>query len=166
MKVVLCWNLNEITLEIPSNDTHQTEFRIVFEDKSFCLKAKSKEDRNDWIEEIKKAFVALEDLITRSITNVNNFIPESSSGDIEPVFFPFSMAQFCQVKDHDLNSQTSCLYQMDSCNNQFHLIRRRHHCGCCGAVVCGSCSAYELPLKYTNYKKGRVCLSCYNTGKL
>ena len=163
MKVGLCWNLNDITLEIPSNDTHQQEFRIVFEDKSFSLKAKSEEDRNDWIEAIEGAIAGLEDVITRSITNVTNFISDCSSGDVEPVFFPDSMAQFCQVK---FTNNSSCLYQMESCENQFTWTLRRHHCRCCGAVVCGSCSAHKLPLKYNNDKKERVCLSCYNTGGL
>ena len=104
MKVRFSWNLHDVVLEIPSNEKHQREFRIVSEEKSFCVKAKSEKDRNDWIEAIEQAIVGLKDVITRPSTEDTNETFESrleSTGDIEPVFFPPSMAQFCQVQDKD-----------------------------------------------------------------
>lgn len=38
------------------------------------------------------------------------------------------------------------------CHSEFSLIRRRHHCRKCGALVCGNCSDHFLP--------DRVCDSC------
>ena len=44
------------------------------------------------------------------------------------------------------------------CHAEFSLVRRRHHCRKCGALVCGSCSDHFLPLN--NEPAARVCDNC------
>ena len=49
------------------------------------------------------------------------------------------------------------------------LIRRKHHCRCCGGVFCGDCADYlpkdthiELPLKKNGERQGEryICVGC------
>jgi hypothetical protein len=54
------------------------------------------------------------------------------------------------------------------CGTQFNLVRRRHHCRCCGQLVCGDCSpnrrAGVARVHHPNGRDGhgpqRVCLYC------
>jgi len=51
-----------------------------------------------------------------------------------------------------------------SCEAQFTVIRRKHHCRSCGKVVCGACSSKRLLLEYINPDSlVRVCKDCYFT---
>ncbi len=62
------------------------------------------------------------------------------------------------------NSRNDCTI----CNDNFTLVNRRHHCRCCGRLVCGSCSpntrAGVAKVQHPNGKDGngpqRVCLYC------
>ncbi|CAM9153371.1 unnamed protein product, partial [Discosporangium mesarthrocarpum] len=49
------------------------------------------------------------------------------------------------------------------CKERFTPIRRRHHCSCCGEVVCSSCSPSKtmVPVDDPRYKRDRrVCAHC------
>eukprot|EP01004_Peranema_trichophorum_P008811 NODE_755_length_2383_cov_18.867699_g646_i0.p1 GENE.NODE_755_length_2383_cov_18.867699_g646_i0~~NODE_755_length_2383_cov_18.867699_g646_i0.p1 ORF type:complete len:712 (+),score=136.02 NODE_755_length_2383_cov_18.867699_g646_i0:207-2138(+) len=47
------------------------------------------------------------------------------------------------------------------CRLSFSLLRRKHHCRCCGRIFCASCAKTELPLPQLGYtEKVRVCESC------
>ena len=50
------------------------------------------------------------------------------------------------------------------CSERFTLLRRRHHCRRCGAVVCGSCSANSIPIP-GYVKPQRVCNVCHSSAK-
>ncbi len=62
------------------------------------------------------------------------------------------------------NSRTNC----SICNSNFTFIKRRHHCRCCGRLVCGKCSPNKrrgvAQVQHPNGKDGtgrqRVCLYC------
>jgi FYVE, RhoGEF and PH domain containing 5/6 len=47
------------------------------------------------------------------------------------------------------------------CTSEFTITFRRHHCRCCGKVVCGACSANKAPLPYLKNRSVRVCDECY-----
>jgi hypothetical protein len=47
------------------------------------------------------------------------------------------------------------------CDALFTFIKRRHHCRCCGKLVCGSCS--ERNFKDANVDLDRVCDKCYTS---
>lgn len=60
-------------------------------------------------------------------------------------------------------SATEC--QVPGCGAAFTRTRPRHHCRACGEVVCGDCSAQEVPienpLSATPVRLARVCEDCY-----
>lgn len=59
-----------------------------------------------------------------------------------------------------------------SCNTQFSMLRRKHHCRSCGRIFCSSCSAYRetIPSYYRSYAPSpsqsiepqRTCAPCAN----
>eukprot|EP00735_Rhodelphis_limneticus_P008417 TRINITY_DN2138_c0_g1::TRINITY_DN2138_c0_g1_i3::g.12887::m.12887 TRINITY_DN2138_c0_g1::TRINITY_DN2138_c0_g1_i3::g.12887 ORF type:complete len:1617 (+),score=226.30,sp/B4JHI7/LST2_DROGR/50.85/6e-14,Arm/PF00514.18/3,Arm/PF00514.18/0.89,Arm/PF00514.18/3.7e+03,Arm/PF00514.18/4.8,Arm/PF00514.18/0.014,Arm/PF00514.18/0.0091,Arm/PF00514.18/5.2e+03,Arm/PF00514.18/1.9e+02,Arm/PF00514.18/1.2e+03,Arm/PF00514.18/2.9e+02,Arm/PF00514.18/0.83,Arm/PF00514.18/4.1e+03,Arm/PF00514.18/17,Arm/PF00514.18/0.27,Arm/PF00 len=52
---------------------------------------------------------------------------------------------------------TTCM----RCKTAFTIIRRYHHCRCCGQVVCGTCSTEKLPVPSMGYTiPVRVCNEC------
>ncbi len=48
------------------------------------------------------------------------------------------------------------------CTSEFSVTFRRHHCRCCGKVVCSACSANKAPLPYLKNRNARVCDECFN----
>ncbi|KAH8336655.1 hypothetical protein KR074_004118 [Drosophila pseudoananassae] len=49
-----------------------------------------------------------------------------------------------------------------SCQTEFWLGRRRHHCRSCGEIFCADCSEYWAPLPYEKlFNPVRLCGSCY-----
>ena len=47
-----------------------------------------------------------------------------------------------------------------ACDRKFSLIVRRHHCRCCGRLLCSSCSNFFVPLPYLDWQVARVCQVC------
>ena len=45
---------------------------------------------------------------------------------------------------------------------KFQLTVRRHHCRCCGGVMCSRCSANKAPIKYLQFERVRVCTACFD----
>lgn len=59
------------------------------------------------------------------------------------------------VPDHAI---TRC----QSCQIEFWLGRRKHHCRCCGQIFCGDCSQYFAPIpKESLLEPVRLCSSCF-----
>jgi len=49
----------------------------------------------------------------------------------------------------------------EECQNKFGITTRKHHCRHCGRLLCGKCSAKEMPIvKYNLTKPVRVCNVC------
>lgn len=53
---------------------------------------------------------------------------------------------------------TKCM----ECSCHFGVMKRKHHCRCCGLVVCGKCSCKKIPLVFEDNKSCRVCNHCYS----
>ncbi|CAG9536686.1 unnamed protein product [Cercopithifilaria johnstoni] len=53
------------------------------------------------------------------------------------------------------------------CCNKFTVFIRRHHCRCCGRVLCARCTTRKASLSYVNNpkKEHRVCDPCFETLK-
>uniref|UniRef100_A0A0R3RJB6 FYVE-type domain-containing protein n=1 Tax=Elaeophora elaphi TaxID=1147741 RepID=A0A0R3RJB6_9BILA len=53
------------------------------------------------------------------------------------------------------------------CCNKFTVFLRRHHCRCCGRVLCARCTTQKASLSYVNNpkKEHRVCDPCFETLK-
>lgn len=49
-----------------------------------------------------------------------------------------------------------------TCDCQFTLIKRRHHCRACGKIFCGECCKFRAKLLYLDNKEARVCSNCLN----
>ncbi|XP_063613352.1 uncharacterized protein LOC134786636 [Penaeus indicus] len=74
-----------------------------------------------------------------------------------------------RVVDLDLGQKQPTLIRSDSvtkcmeCGSQFTMVRRKHHCRACGAVVCSKCSSFKASLAYDSGKNVRVCRTCHAT---
>ena len=51
----------------------------------------------------------------------------------------------------------------NTCQREFTMTRRKHHCRACGMVVCDSCSRHRalLPLRFKSRETERVCEPCH-----
>lgn len=85
-------------------------------------------------------------------TNVNNdsFRPPKPPllGIQAPLWTPDSRVSMCQL-----------------CTSNFSALFRRHHCRCCGRVVCSACSGNKAPLVYLKCRSARVCDQCFESLK-
>ena len=56
----------------------------------------------------------------------------------------------------DQNEITNC----PICSIEFSVVKRKHHCRCCGGVVCGPCSGQNLVVPGVEKAAKRVCNPC------
>ena len=98
-------------------------FQIMNKDKSFVVIASSKEEKEDWMEDIKIA--------------IDSILGESGAA------FRAEDVTAAAVWQQDHHA-----HECGCCNKEFNFIlRRRHHCRACGMVVCDSCSKGRRKLK-------------------
>lgn len=62
----------------------------------------------------------------------------------------YSVAWVCD------NASTVCM----SCLASFTCLKRRHHCRCCGFLVCNDCSNSKIKLEILDERKSRICKTC------
>ena len=58
------------------------------------------------------------------------------------------------------NTHNTQIDECQICLIHFSFLVRKHHCRCCGRVVCGMCSKYRMTFRLSD-KPYRVCCSCY-----
>jgi len=149
LKVGYTIPLNQVQVQVPTAEDYQNEFSITSNVRSCTLRARSVQERNDWLDALNSA---IEDYRSRKATFVS--LDQISSplhvryklGDSAPVWTPDTRVTMCQ-----------------SCSSEFSLVNRRHHCRACGKVVCAPCSSNKAPLKYRQFEASRVCDSCFDT---
>jgi len=105
-------------------------------------------ERNDWLDALNSAIEEYRNKKATFVT-VDQLNPltrmEGNIGDSAPVWIPDQRVTMCQT-----------------CNTEFTIVNRRHHCRACGKVVCSNCSGNKAPLRYRQYESVRVCDSCYD----
>ena len=104
-------------------------------------------ERNDWLDALN---TAIEEYRSRKATflagDPGGARPAPALGESAPVWIPDTRVTMCQV-----------------CGSEFTLVARRHHCRCCGKVVCTPCSRNKAPLRYKGWQPHRVCDACYDS---
>lgn len=112
---------------------NQFRFQIVSSEKTFIVYSSSKEDKLKWIKSLKECIEKSKESIT----------PKSSQNTVQAPLW---------VSDKE---SPVCLL----CSTLFTMVKRRHHCRCCGKLVCSQCSKHRLNIGDTK-KKQRVCDDC------
>lgn len=151
--------------DTPHDDNH--EFRIFSPARSFIVRAKNEEERQDWYSSL---LSAIEDNAKRRKTFMPkdatetkpqnlNALPRDSSLQVSDTN-PTSPASFILGEEYPIWIPDERVTMCQVCTAEFTLTFRRHHCRACGKVVCDECSANRVPLKYLNYKQSRVCDEC------
>ena len=148
LKVGYTIPLNQVQVQVPTAEDYQNEFSITSNVRSCTLRARSVQERNDWLDALNSA---IEDYRSRKATFVS--LDQISSplhvryklGDSAPVWTPDTRVTMCQ-----------------SCSSEFSLVSRRHHCRAYGKVVCAPCCSNKAPLKYRQFDASRVCDSCFD----
>lgn len=64
-------------------------------------------------------------------------------GTFKPEWLPDEFTQSCML-----------------CNENFTLIKRRHHCRSCGKIFCSQCCNIKAKLLYLNNAEERICIHC------
>ncbi|XP_065909891.1 FYVE, RhoGEF and PH domain-containing protein 6-like [Dysidea avara] len=134
--------------------------QIISTSKSFRLGTSTEETKIQWMKALSDALNEYEaSIMSRELFKVSSKLPsidetdigatsksdEEPLGSLAPPWLPDSCVSMCMM-----------------CTMRFTMTRRRHHCRACGNIFCGSCSAYEVALKYQDYKMDRVCQTCYD----
>ncbi|XP_039274084.2 uncharacterized protein LOC120348043 isoform X1 [Styela clava] len=71
----------------------------------------------------------------------------------------FKSTKFVLLKPKWVSDDSASLCVL--CRNKFNQIRRRHHCRCCGLVLCSKCCSNRVPVpQYMIDTPERVCNAC------
>ncbi|CAG2182107.1 unnamed protein product, partial [Oppiella nova] len=128
-------------VSLPKQQDFQNEFAVISHTRSFSLAARSPKEREEWVSELNKAIK--ENTTKRisfaksgSLCSDETLLPTSALSTMElgtcaPVWIPDARVTMCQL-----------------CTEEFSVTYRRHHCRCCGKVVCSACSQNKAPLPY------------------
>eukprot|EP00041_Stephanoeca_diplocostata_P028296 m.797863 g.797863 ORF g.797863 m.797863 type:complete len:1192 (-) comp23348_c0_seq1:286-3861(-) len=125
-------------------------FELKSSKKSFIIGCPGVSEKLAWQKELNDTITAHEKAAGNgsgaSVSN-NSGADGSATGGVgteAPMWIPDSGVSMCQL-----------------CTAEFTVWKRRHHCRLCGKVVCGTCSANNLPIRYKNNKLERVCDECF-----
>ncbi|XP_014246193.1 FYVE, RhoGEF and PH domain-containing protein 6-like isoform X1 [Cimex lectularius] len=125
------------------------EFSIITSTRSFTLRARTEEECADWLNAL---LSAIKENNQRQLTFLSMKCMDKSItfetlklGKEAPVWIQDKKTTMCQI-----------------CTAEFTVTFRRHHCRCCGKVVCGTCSNNKAPLQYLKFQSARVCEECYD----
>ncbi|CAH0481967.1 unnamed protein product [Peronospora belbahrii] len=78
---------------------------------------------------------------------------------LRPATIPYYQNPPRWVKDDHIKA---CV----KCNVEFDLIKRKHHCRCCGLIFCGHCSAnFDRVVKFSFMDPVRLCNNCASMTK-
>ncbi|CAG2176796.1 unnamed protein product, partial [Oppiella nova] len=134
-------SLTGMRVSLPKQQDFQNEFAVISHTRSFSLAARSPKEREEWVSELNKAIK--ENTTKRisfaksgSLCSDETLLPTSALSTMElgtcaPVWIPDARVTMCQL-----------------CTEEFSVTYRRHHCRCCGKVVCSACSQNKAPLPY------------------
>ena len=91
--------LTNLTVSLPFEGDHQTEFQLESGSKRVRLSASTEKVRNDWVEAINSAVEHYQESRRTFLTTeeVEKSLVEEKLGDVKPVLFPRGLADTCQV---------------------------------------------------------------------
>lgn len=133
------------------NDTQGDfkEFSIITNTRSFTLRAKNSIEGEEWVNALT---TAIKENNSRQLSFLNKTCNVGTEnfdslklGRQAPIWIQDKSTTMCQI-----------------CTAEFTVTFRRHHCRCCGKVVCGDCSNNRAPLLYLKFQSARVCEECFN----
>ncbi|XP_066987803.1 FYVE, RhoGEF and PH domain-containing protein 4-like isoform X4 [Macrobrachium rosenbergii] len=141
---------NVDNLQVLEGDNLETAntFYIRDNNKSVELYTQTKEEKELWLEAL---FQAIHETYQRKSSLKLHFSPDQRVVDVD-----LGQKQPTLVRS---DSVTKCM----ECGSQFTMVRRKHHCRACGAVVCNKCSSFKASLAYESGKNVRVCRTCHTT---
>lgn len=127
-----------LVVDLPYEED-KCSFQIRNSNKSFVVYASDEAYKNKWL-------AALNDCMAESMKARN----AKTDNDAAPIWVPDHLAQNCSI-----------------CSSSFvRLVRHRHHCRKCGALVCNKCSLTRMVLKNSVQPKPlRVCDKCVHSLK-
>ena len=121
----------------PAGDEVDSSFLVTSPEKSFAVRASSRQEKDSWMNDISACIAA-----NQARLGVRGTITA-------PLWVSDKEAHQCQ-----------------KCSAEFSFFKRRHHCRRCGGVFCDGCSDFRWRLPNIDEKKRqRVCMECYHSLK-
>jgi FYVE/RhoGEF/PH domain-containing protein 5/6 len=118
----------------PTVENFELSFVVESPEKSFVVWAKTTGSRLEWLSNISNTI----DLQRAKI--------HAETGIIAPIWAPDKTVLFCP-----------------SCDVEFSIIKRKHHCRSCGTIVCNKCSLNRFELSHVDANNMvRVCDNCFD----
>lgn len=166
-----------------------TEFTVSTKTRAFALIAKSRQERDDWVNVFKKTIddhiarrlsfsyrqqlVANQGDTTDGITQQQQTSEQNNNNIMSATATTTTTNNRHSNRDSNLLlGQKAPLWTPDSrvtmcqlCTSSFSALFRRHHCRACGRVVCSACSSNKAPLIYLKCRTARVCDQCFEVLK-
>ena len=161
----------------------ETEFSICTPARSFTLIAKTRQERDDWVQCLRKA---IEDHVTKqrsfsSVGGTTSGVSPQASNNTQPTTMVTNHhhqlpgnasnnaanpnGSFLLGAQAPLWTPDSRVSMCQLCTSDFSALFRRHHCRACGRVICSACSSNKAPLIYLKCRSARVCDQCFDTLK-
>ncbi|KAI3657907.1 hypothetical protein MP638_003544 [Amoeboaphelidium occidentale] len=139
-------------------------FVITSKERSFQLYASNEIDHAEWMKELQSVVEERKKVKKLTIATSKRTASITPSYQSPPTPEIISDSESCSDEEFraPLWVPDDCTNSCILCNMDFTLFNRRHHCRCCGSVVCNSCSLRKiiLPNKST-LKAERACDACY-----
>ncbi|KAK9496513.1 hypothetical protein O3M35_013207 [Rhynocoris fuscipes] len=136
-------------MKVHTKSTEKYEFSIITSTRSFTLRARNSNEYCEWVNALKSAIEEnnQRQLSFAAVRSLTTQISQTTFklGQEAPVWIQDKRATMCQI-----------------CSAEFTMTFRRHHCRCCGKVVCSKCSSNKAPLAYLRFHCARVCKPCYD----
>ncbi|KAL7830849.1 hypothetical protein SRHO_G00303510 [Serrasalmus rhombeus] len=138
------WNKNQHIIrleEVQQEDLEDSvemsnQWLIKTPQKSFYVGAASAEEKQAWMEHI-------ENCRSQQLQRLGLPANAPAVKDFAATWIPDHASAICM-----------------RCSERFSVAHRRHHCRCCGFIVCNSCSKARAVLRHISSKPVRVCMLC------
>ena len=141
--------VKDVSDEEAGRNKVQHAFQIVSQTKSFMVSARSAADKQRWIE-----------CIVRGAGRARAQVADLAHRRGSSAHGQGGVAAAVWAAD---GTQDGCTFCKIKCN----MVRRRHHCRSCGALVCASCSPHRLLLRNIDpVNPVRICDNCANAIEL
>uniref|UniRef100_A0A0N5ALE5 FYVE-type domain-containing protein n=1 Tax=Syphacia muris TaxID=451379 RepID=A0A0N5ALE5_9BILA len=165
----------------------ETHFQLLSPKKSSVFVAKTKRECDDWVKRLSNAKEEAQKLLKKAAVCDENFnesidtVASTSalvSGSEEPRIVTTADDSFSEITELATSkpvlrknddeyappwvpdpSSTTCMTA--GCGTKFNLVNRRHHCRCCGSLICRSCTGYAPVKRGTVYVREKVCPKCF-----
>ncbi|MFH4976497.1 hypothetical protein AB6A40_003206 [Gnathostoma spinigerum] len=178
------FQLSDIEVKAEEHGEFETHFQLLSTKKSAVFIAKTKRERDEWVERLssakkeareldrirqgghEKKVTRLQSHVVRKKNRIMEVVDRDQTPDRNDGSLSDDLAATVNANENYVApwipdpKATTCM--MSGCTTKFSVVNRRHHCRHCGCIICRSCVAYAPVRNGPNYVREKVCPECFD----